>query len=63
MSSMKEQRAALRAGFNALQASLGEEAKANIELRNKLAKLDASIDLLVEGEEKGNLAAPKLEKK
>ena len=52
MSSIKEQIAALRVRFDALQAAVGEQAKANVELRNKLAHLSASIDLLVEAEEK-----------
>ena len=73
MSSIKEQIAGLRVRFDALQAAVGEQAKvsgsngrqssvANVELRNKLAHLSTSIDLVVEAEEKANLAAPKLEK-
>ena len=56
MANIKEQITALKARFAALQATLGEQAKANTELRNKLAKLNDSIDLLVEAEEKANLS-------
>jgi chromosome segregation ATPase len=46
MASIKEQIAALKARFDELQARLREEAKSNAELRNKLAKLNESINLL-----------------
>ena len=55
MASFKEQIAALKARFDALRVSLGQQAKSNAELRNKLAQLNKSIDLLVEAEEKANL--------
>ena len=56
MASIKEQIAALKARFDVLQASLGEQAKSNAELRNKLAQLNKSIDLLLEAEEKAKLS-------
>lgn len=62
MASIKKQIAALRARFDALQASLEEQAKSNAELRNKFAQLKKSIDLLVETEETSNSTA-KPEKK
>jgi hypothetical protein len=62
MVSIKEQIAALKARFDALQASLGQQAKVNAELRNKLAQLNQSIDLLVEAEE-ASTAVQKLENK
>ena len=46
MASIKEQIATLKARFDELQARLREEAKSNAELRNKLAKLNESINLL-----------------
>jgi hypothetical protein len=55
MASIKEQIVALKARFDVLQASLGQQAKSNAELRIKLAQLSKSIDLLVEAEEKTNL--------
>jgi hypothetical protein len=51
MASIKEQIAALRVRFETLQATLGEQAKTSAELRARLAKLNASIDLLVEADE------------
>ena len=54
MASIKEQITALKARFDALQASLGQQAKANAELRNELAKLNESIDLLIEAEERAS---------
>jgi hypothetical protein len=52
MASIKEQIAGLRARFDELQAALGEQAKLNAELRNKLAQLNNTFDLLVEADEK-----------
>ena len=50
MGSIKEQIAALRARFDEFQAALGEQAKSNPELRNKLAQLNNTLDLLVEAD-------------
>ena len=55
MASIKEQITALRTRFEVLEASLREQAKSNVDLRNKLAQLNRSIDLLVEAEKKANL--------
>ena len=55
MASIKEQITALKARLDELQASFGQQAKLNAELRNKLAQLNKSIDLLVETEEKAKL--------
>ena len=52
MASIKEQIAAFKERFNELQARLEEQAKSNPELRNKLAKLNESINLLVEADER-----------
>ena len=63
MGSIKEQIAALRARFDEFQAALGEQAKSNPELRNKLAQLNNTLDLLVEADEKVTLLLHELEKK
>jgi chromosome segregation ATPase len=63
MASIKEQIAALKARFDELQARLEEEAKSNPELRNKLAKLNESINLLIEAEERAQSLARTLENK
>jgi hypothetical protein len=60
MASIKEQIAALRARFDELQAALGE--RANAELRNELAQLNNTLDLLVEADEKVTLLMHELEK-
>ena len=63
MASLKEQIADLRARFDELQATLGEQAKSNAELRNKLAQLNNTLDLLIEADEKVTLLMHKFEKK
>jgi hypothetical protein len=63
MASINEQIAALKKRFDTLQATLGERAKSNVELRNKLAKLNESINLLVEAEERAQSLARTSEKK
>ena len=63
MGSIKEQIAALRARFEKLEATLAEQAKSNAELREKLAKLNDSIDLLVEVDERAKSLIRKFEKK
>jgi chromosome segregation ATPase len=63
MASIKEQIEALRARFGELQAALGVQAKLNPELRNKLARLNSTLDLLVEADEKVTLLIHELEKK
>jgi hypothetical protein len=63
MANIKEQIAALRARFDELQAAVGEQAKLNAELRNKLAQLNKTLDLLVEADEKVTLLMDELEKK
>ncbi len=50
MANIQDQIAALKARFDGLQGSLEQQAKSSAELRNVLAKLNESIDLLVEAE-------------
>jgi hypothetical protein len=50
MANIKDQIAALKVRFDGLQSSLEQQAKSSAELRNVLAKLNGSIDLLVEAE-------------
>ena len=59
MAIIKEHIAALKLRFETLEAALNQQAAANLELRRKLAKLNETIDLLVEAEEKASLLMQK----